>query len=80
MKNLCGHLTERMVSEIQETAGYKALNEKYADDFKQMSELLNDTKEYDLSNMWTIFDNVDCHKYNNFTGKLFLPFLPFIHS
>lgn len=68
MQNLSVHLTERMVSEIEETAGYKALNEKYADDFKQMSELLNDTKEYDLSNMWTIFDNVDCHKYNNFTG------------
>jgi len=53
--------------EIQQTPGYKALDEKYADDFKKMAELLNDTTEYNLNNMWTIFDNVDCHKYNNFT-------------
>ena len=68
MRKLTDLLVYEMILEIQETAGYKALDEKYADDFKKMSELLNDTKEYDLNNMWTIFDNVDCHKYNNFTG------------
>ena len=56
--------------EISDTPKMRELNQIYHEDIVRMAELVNASTSMTIQNMWPVIDSIDCHIYNNKTGKI----------
>ena len=59
--------------EISDTPKMRELNQIYHEDIVRMAELVNASTSMTIQNMWPVIDSIDCHIYNNKTGKIWKP-------